>query len=79
MLVFYTNTLSALYSLEADLESASLQFKATKAEKFILRRKLNSYIGLNKEYTILIKTINLIELKEKVTTANLSLAKFKRK
>ena len=79
MLVLYINTLSVLYSLKADLESTSLQFKATKAEKLILRRKLDSYIGLDKEYTVLIKTINFIELEKKVTTASFFLVKPKRK
>ena len=75
----YTNTLLVLYNLEADLESASLQSKTSKAKKLVLRKKLDSYIGPNKKHTILTQTDNIVELTEKGTATSPSLANPKRK
>ena len=75
----YTNTLLVLYNLEANLESASLQSKTSKAKKLALRKKLDSHIGPNKKYIIPTQTNNIVELKEKGTTTSPSLANPKRK
>ena len=79
MPVPYANTLSVLYNPEADLESASLQSETSKAKKLVLRKKLDSYIGPNKKYTVLAQTNNIVELTEKGTAASPSLANPKRK
>ncbi len=53
MSALYTNTLSVLYSLEANLKGIDLQSKGhTKDQKPILTKKLDSYIGLNKKPAI---------------------------
>ncbi len=79
MSALYANTLSVLYNPEADLESTSLQSEATKAKKLALRKKPDSQTGLNKKNVVPAKTIDLVELEKKVTTASPSPAKPKRK
>ena len=57
----------------------SLQSKVTKAKKLALKKDPDSHTGLNKKDAVPAKIIDLVKLKEKVTTASPSPAKPKRK
>jgi len=67
MPALYTNTLSVLYSPEADLKGADLQSKGhTEDQKPVLAKKSDSHTGLNKKSAVQKDHNNIMELKKQV-------------